>query len=99
MFGVASIVLLEATLSFLAIGAAPSDASWGETLAQGALLWMRDPGAGTGAPADPTASALRLLIAPSVFLLVTIAGSYLVAEALRNAMEFKTARRPCPARD
>jgi peptide/nickel transport system permease protein len=91
VFGVASIVLLEATISFLSIGAPTPDASWGETLAQGAALWMRPPGA-SGAPDPGAASALRLLLAPTVFLLVTIVGSYLVAEAVRNAMEPKTSR-------
>lgn len=91
VFGVASIVLLEATISFLAIGAPTPDASWGETLAEGAALWMRSPVAGSAA--DPgAASALRLLLAPTTFLLVTIVGSYLIAEAIRNAMEPKTSR-------
>lgn len=89
VFGVASIVLLEATISFLAIGAPTQDASWGETLAQGASLYMRRPGA---VPDAASASALRLLLAPTLFLLVTIVGSYLLAEAIRNAMEPKTVR-------
>lgn len=97
VFGVASIVLLEATISFLAIGAPTSDASWGETLAQGASLWMRPPGA-DGAPDPGAASALRLLLAPAVFLVVTIVGSYLVAEAVRKAMEPKTSRGAPPGK-
>ncbi|MBK8258553.1 MAG: ABC transporter permease [Polyangiaceae bacterium] len=89
MFGVASIVLLEATISFLAIGAATNDASWGETMAQGAAMWTAQatPNATTN-----TASAVRLLVAPGLFLMMTVVGSYLFAEALRNAMEPKTAR-------
>lgn len=91
VFGVASIVLLEATISFLAIGAPTSDASWGETLAQGAALWMERSGA------RPTAGGgVRLLLAPTLFLLITIVGSYLLAEALRNAMEPKTSRGSAP---
>jgi peptide/nickel transport system permease protein len=95
VFGVAAIVLLEAAISFLAIGAPTRDASWGETIAQGATLWLRPPGAGA-APGPGATTALRLLLAPGVFLLVTIVGSYLVAEAVRNAMEPKTARGAPP---
>ena len=97
MFGVASIVLLEAAISFLAIGAPTRDASWGETLAEGATLWLRPPGgAHAGGPDPSAATALRLLLAPGAFLLVTIVGSYLLAEAVRNAMEPKTARGAPP---
>jgi len=94
VFGVASVVLLEAAISFLAMGAPTPDASWGETLAQGASLWMLPTGAEDGARAD--AAALRLLLAPAFFLLITIVGSYLVAESLRNAMEPRTARGTPP---
>ncbi len=97
VFGVASIVLLEAAISFLAIGAPTRDASWGETLAEGATLWLRPPGgAHAGGPDPSAATALRLLLAPGAFLLVTIVGSYLLAEAVRNAMEPKTARGAPP---
>ena len=92
VFGVAAVVLLEAAISFLAVGAPTPDASWGETLAQGAALWMRAPDPRPGAPEVGSGSALRLLLAPGFFLLITIVGSYLVAEALRNAMEPKTSR-------
>lgn len=95
VFGVASVVLLEAAISFLAIGAPTRDASWGETLAEGAAMWLRPPGA-RGGPDPGAATALRLLLAPGVFLLVTIVGSYLLAEAVRNAMEPKTARGTPP---
>lgn len=71
VFGVASIVLLEAAISFLEMGAPTSAASWGETLAEGA----RNP------------AALRLLVLPASLLLVTVGGSYLVADALRDAMD------------
>ncbi len=96
VFGVASVVLLEAAISFLAIGAPTRDASWGETLAEGATLWLRPPGAHAGGPDPSAATALRLLLAPGAFLLVTIVGSYLLAEAVRNAMEPKTARGAPP---
>lgn len=96
VFGVASIVLLEAAISFLAIGAPTHDASWGETLAQGASMWLRPPGAHPDGPDPSAATALRLLLAPGAFLLVTIVGSYLIAEAMRDAMEPKTARGAPP---
>lgn len=77
VFGVASVVLLEAAISFLEMGAPTSAASWGETLAQGA----RNP------------AALRLLVLPVFLLLVTVGGSYLVADALRDAMDPRAARK------
>ena len=55
VFGVAAVVLLEAAISFLAVGAPTPDASWGETLAQGAALWMQPASQRAAGPA----SALR----------------------------------------
>lgn len=77
VFGVASIVLLEAAISFLEMGVPTASASWGETLAEGA----RNP------------SALRLIVLPVLLLLATVGGSYLVADALRDAMDPRSARR------
>jgi peptide/nickel transport system permease protein len=71
VFGVASVVLLEAAISFLGMGAESRVASWGETLAEGA----RDPG------------RLRLLLLPGVLLMVTVGGTYLIAAALRDATD------------
>jgi peptide/nickel transport system permease protein len=76
VFGVASVVLLDASLSFLEMGTPTDSASWGELLAQGA----RHP------------YALRLLIVPGLLLLMTVGGSYLLADALREAMDPRTAR-------
>ncbi len=76
VFGVASVVLLDASLSFLEMGTPADSASWGELLAQGA----RHP------------YALRLLIVPGLLLLMTVGGSYLLADALREAMDPRTAR-------
>lgn len=76
VFGVASVVLLNATLAFLEMGTASDSASWGELLAQGA----RHP------------SASRLLILPGVLLFATVGASYLVADALREAMDPRAAR-------
>lgn len=76
VFGVASIVLLEVAISFLGMGVPTEAASWGETLAEGA----RNP------------SELRLLVLPILFVFMTVSGSYLVAEALRDAMDPRSAR-------
>ncbi len=76
VFGVASVVLLNATLAFLEMGTASDSASWGELLAQGA----RHP------------SASRLLVLPGVLLFATVGASYLLADALREAMDPRTAR-------
>jgi peptide/nickel transport system permease protein len=77
VFGVASVVLLEAALSFLKMGAPTRVASWGETLAEGAQ--------------DP--DRLRLIVLPGVLLAATVGGSYLLAAALRDATDPRAARR------
>ena len=69
--GVASVVLLEAAMSFLHMGAPSREASWGETLAEGA--------------SDP--SRLRLILLPGLLLLITVGGSYLLADAVRDAID------------
>lgn len=76
VYGVASVVLLEAAISFLDMGAPSKVASWGETLAQGA----RHP------------DRLDIIIAPGIALLITVAGSYLLADALRDAMDPRVVR-------
>ena len=83
VFGIASIVLVESAVSFLAIGKPSPAASWGETLAEAA----RHP------------SDLRLLLWPALLLLVTVGASYLVADSLRDAIDAKTpANEPRPSR-
>lgn len=77
VFGIASVALLEATLSFLALGAPVIVASWGETLAEAA----RHP------------SAAHLFVPPAACLAATLTGSYLCADALRDAMDPKKSRR------
>lgn len=77
VFGVASVVLLEAALSFLSMGAPTHVASWGETLAEGA----RDPW------------RLRLIGLPGALLLATVGGSWLLADALRDALDPRAVRR------
>lgn len=76
VFGVSSVVLLEAAISFLAMGAPSHAASWGETLAEAA----QHPG------------ELRLLLLPGALLLLTVGGSYLLADALRDAVDARTVR-------
>lgn len=78
VFGVASVALLEAALSFLALGAPVRQASWGETLAQAA----RHPG------------ELHLLLPPALALIATLGASYLVVDAVRDALDPRTVRAP-----
>lgn len=77
VFGVASVVLLEAALSFLAMGAPTRVSSWGETLAEGA----REP------------AHVGLILLPGLLLLATVGGSWLLADALRDAMDPHEIRR------
>ncbi|HZF56726.1 MAG TPA: ABC transporter permease [Polyangiaceae bacterium] len=77
VFGVASVVLLEAAISFLGMGAPTRAASWGETLAEGA----RSP------------EHLRLILLPTLALLITMGGSYVLADALRDAMDPRVVRK------
>lgn len=76
VFGIASVVLLEAAISFLAMGAPTRVASWGETLAEGA----RSP------------DHLRLILLPGLLLLATLGGSYLLADAVRDAIDPRASR-------
>jgi peptide/nickel transport system permease protein len=77
VFGVASVVLLEAAISFLSMGAPTRVASWGETMAEGA----RDP------------SHPSLIVLPGLLLLATVGGSWLLGDALRDAMDPRQIRR------
>lgn len=77
VFGVASVVLLETAVSFLGMGGEVAAASWGETLAEGA----RNP------------AALSLIVLPGMLLAVVLIGSYLVADALRDALDPKAVRQ------
>lgn len=71
VFGVGSVVLLEAAISFLRMGGESRVASWGETLAEGAH--------------DP--ARLGLILWPGLLLAITVGSSYLFASALRDAMD------------
>jgi peptide/nickel transport system permease protein len=70
-FGIASVVLIEASLSFLRVGVPPSTPSWGETLSV-----VRDHGEAWG-----------LLAIPGLFVFSTVASLNLVAEALRDLLD------------
>jgi ABC-type dipeptide/oligopeptide/nickel transport system permease subunit len=79
--GVASVVLLEAAMSFLHMGAPSREASWGETLAEGA--------------GDP--ARLRLILLPGLLLLITVGSSYMLADAVRDAIDPRSPNaRPRP---
>jgi peptide/nickel transport system permease protein len=58
-------------MSFLQMGVPSPVASWGETLAEGA----RDP------------SRFRLILLPGLLLLITVGASYLLADAVRDAID------------
>ncbi len=75
--GVGSVALVEAAVSFLELGPAPSAASWGEMLAEGARH--------TG--------DVRLAIYPGLLLFATVGATYLVGDALREAFDARTPPR------
>jgi peptide/nickel transport system permease protein len=70
-FGVAQVVLVEAALDFLRVGAPNVTASWGETLSE----------------ARDHAGAWWLLAFPGAMLFITVAALNLVGEALRDALD------------
>jgi peptide/nickel transport system permease protein len=73
-FGIAAVMLLEAGLSFLGVGAPPPTASWGELLTQ-AHRYVAYPG------------AWWLTLFPGLALFLTVTGFNLVAEGLREALD------------
>ncbi|MEI8259743.1 MAG: ABC transporter permease [Deltaproteobacteria bacterium] len=77
VFGLGTAVLLEAAVSFLGLGTPAASASWGEILAEGARH-----------PAE-----LRLLLWPGAALLATVGAAFLLADALRDALDPKASRR------
>jgi peptide/nickel transport system permease protein len=70
-FGVASVVLVEASLDFLRVGTPPGAASWGETLSE----------------TREHLGAWWLLVFPGVAVFVTVVALNLVGEALRDALD------------
>jgi peptide/nickel transport system permease protein len=69
--GISAVVLTEASLDFLRVGAPAGAASWGETMSE-----FRD-----------ATNAWWLLAFPGVFLVATVIGHNLVGEALRDALD------------
>ncbi len=70
-FGVASVILVEASLDFLRVGIPPSAASWGETLSE----------------TREHLGAWWLLAFPGLAVFVTVIALNLVGEALRDALD------------
>ncbi|MGO9711162.1 MAG: ABC transporter permease [Polyangiaceae bacterium] len=70
-FGVASVVLVEASLDFLRVGTPAGSASWGETLSE----------------TREHLGAWWLLVFPGVAVFVTVVALNLVGEALRDALD------------
>jgi peptide/nickel transport system permease protein len=70
-FGVASVVLIEASLTFLRVGVPPPTASWGEMLSE----------------ARDHAVAWWLLVLPGMAVFATVVALNLVGEALRDALD------------
>ncbi|WP_394829900.1 ABC transporter permease [Pendulispora albinea] len=71
MFGVAQVVLIEASLSFLRVGVPPGVASWGEMLSE-----LRD-----------YTSAWWLLVVPGLAVFAVVSSLNLVGEALRDTLD------------
>jgi peptide/nickel transport system permease protein len=70
-FGVASVVLIEASLTFLRVGVPPPTPSWGEMLSE----------------ARDHAASWWLLLLPGFAVFVTVIALNLVGEALRDALD------------
>jgi peptide/nickel transport system permease protein len=70
-FGVASVVLIEASLTFLRVGVPPPTPSWGEMLSE----------------ARDHSGAWWLLLLPGFAVFVTVIALNLVGEALRDALD------------
>jgi peptide/nickel transport system permease protein len=70
-FGVASVVLVEASLDFLRVGVPPAGASWGETLSE----------------TRAHVGAWWLLVFPGLAVFATVMALNLVGEALRDALD------------
>ncbi len=70
-FGIASVVLIEASLTFLRVGLPPPTPSWGETLSE----------------ARDHAGAWWLLVLPGFAVFTTVVALNLVGEALRDALD------------
>jgi oligopeptide transport system permease protein len=72
-----SVMLFEATLSFLGMGVQPPYASWGILIKDGA---------------DRMLSNSALLIFPSIFFILTLLSLNFLGDGLRDALDPKSAR-------
>jgi peptide/nickel transport system permease protein len=70
-FGVASVVLIEASLTFLRVGVPPPTPSWGEMLSE----------------ARDHTQASWLLVLPGIMVFATVVALNLIGEALRDALD------------
>jgi peptide/nickel transport system permease protein len=70
-FGVASVVLIEASLDFLHVGLPETAASWGESLGEARDHW----------------GAWWLFVFPGAMVFLTVAALNLVGEAMRDALD------------
>ncbi len=80
-FGIASVVLIEASLTFLRVGLPPPTPSWGETLSE----------------ARDHATAWWLLVLPGLAVFGTVVALNLVGEALRDALDPRLRNAPDPS--
>lgn len=70
--GIASAVMVEATLSFLGVGVRPPTPSWGNLVAQGLPYYRTAP---------------WLILYPGVCIMLTVAAFNLLADGLRDALD------------
>ncbi len=78
---IGSLILTESALSFLGLGVQPPTATWGSMLNRAQnLLFLRDPVTGSFV-------ALHLILAPGIFITLTVLALYLVGDGLRDALD------------
>lgn len=77
-FILASAILTEATLSFLGVGLPPEIPSWGNIMSEGRKYFQLYP---------------ALIFTPGAFLAVTVLSVNLIGDALRDALDPKTAKK------
>jgi peptide/nickel transport system permease protein len=73
-FGIASVVIAEAGLSFLGLGVQPPDASWGSMIRDGARYMLVAP---------------HLVFAPGITLMLIVLSVNLLGDRLRDWMDVK----------
>jgi peptide/nickel transport system permease protein len=70
--GIGSIILFEATMSYIGLGVQPPTPSWGSMIATGQPYYLTAP---------------LLVVAPGVMMVVTVLAFNLVGDALRDALD------------